>query len=609
MSSSPSSSESFGQSSGQFLHAPAGAPAGASTGISAAAAHHPPLLLEAVAGPHPLRVELAAEETHTLGRGVGCAVLLDDPATLVSRRHAQLAQTGGEWSLTDLGSRHGTRLNGVAIGANQTVPVRSGDLVSIGPWTLMLGLPARAGMTVGESTHGTINRRVTDDDRGTTGRTIKSIQPGEDAALASDRLQLLLQVAEAIHRADTLTQLSESVIGVLAAGTRFGNIAMLRPMASDGSVEVLALRTSGRVRPEHYRFSRSILLQAATGVVVIRSAMDSPGEIEASMVTLEIAEALCVPLMAEGVVLALLYLDNRGDGRNDDGRASRRPARAGEDRAFATAVGRMAGLAMRNLMSREISVRLAAREGEVAAAAAMQGMILPAERGAFPGVDYAARYRAGRDVSGDFFDVIALDDGRVAVAVGDVSGKGVGAAVLAVLTQGYLRGALCASGDMRDALGALQTFIWAKTGAERFVTLWLGVIDPAAGRLRYVDAGHGYAMLVEPGGRHTVLTEDGGPPLGATDNTVYQFAERDLPADAVLLLMSDGVIEQPSAAAASGTAESLEHFGVEGMMGRIDVSMPPNGIVDAIFAAVAEHAGTLQLADDATVVAVRRTGP
>lgn len=567
---------------------------------------NPPLILEAVAGPHPLRLELAADESHVFGRGVGCAVMLDDPATLVSRRHGMLTSSGGGWSLTDLGSRHGTRLNGVAIGANQPVPVRSGDLLSIGPWTLMLGLPGRQGTLIAESTHGTLSRRSTDDDRGTAGRTLKAIQPGDDAALASDRLQLLLQVAEAIHRADTLSQLADSVINVLAAGTRFGNIAMLRPMASDGSVEVLAIRTAAGVRAEQYRFSRSILQQAASGVVVVRSAADTPGEIEASIVTLEIDEALCVPLMAEGVVLALLHLDNRGASRTDEGRSNRRPARAGEDRAFATAVGRMSGLAMRNLMSREIGIRLAAREGELAAAAEMQGTILPADRGSFAGVDYAARYRAGRDVSGDFFDVQPLGDGRVAIAIGDVSGKGVGAAVLAVFTHGYLRGALNASGDLREALHALQAFIWTQTDSVRFVTLWLGVIDAGAGRMRYVDAGHGYAMLVD-GSSSGMLSEGGGPPLGATDSANYQFVERDFPTNAVLLLTSDGVIEQPSAADAAGSTTSLDHYGIERLAQMIDHTAELPTVVDSIFSALSAHAGTTEFADDATVVVVRRS--
>ncbi len=545
------------------------------------------LILEAVAGPHPMRVELREPRQLVLGRSAGSDVQLDDPTSIVSRRHAIIEpDVEGSWRLTDLASRHGTRLNGVAITADRAVPMRLGDLISIGPWTLMVGGPQQTGNTSGL-------RTLTDDDRATDGAGVRTVRANAvaDAALAGERVQLLLQVAEVIHRADTLPKLAEAVIEKLAAGTRFGNVAMLRPMAGDGSVEVIALRTESGVHPIQFRFSRSILQQASAGVIAVRSRVDAPVSDDHSIAQLDISEALCVPLLADGVVLAMLYLDNRHGRRSGRG--------GGDDQAFATAVGRIAGLAIRNLMQLDYGIRLAAAEAEIGAAASMQELILPEASGVVGAVEYAGRCRAGRVVSGDFFDVVPMPHGRTAIVIGDVSGKGVGASVLATLTQGFLRGILGGSPAPDEAAKALNSFLGARAEMEHFVTLWMGIIDPEARRVRYVDAGHGYAWLLRPGGETQPLNEGGGPPLGAIPHPNYVVAEAELPDGSVVLLSSDGVIEQP---AATGTDD---RFGTDRLVAVADASLPLETLIEQIYTAVFAFAAASDLADDATVVVGR----
>lgn len=547
------------------------------------------LVLESIAGPRELRAELSPKAPHVLGRGVGCEVLLEDPATLVSRRHAAMESIGGTWTISDLGSRHGTRLNGVTLAAGRTVPIRSGDLLTIGPWTLIVGIG-------GSAIAG--NRRVTDDDRGADTGRLTAIRTS-DSSLAGDRLALLLEAAEVLHRADSIDELGAQIIATVAAGTNYANVALLSPLASDGSVEVITLRSPVADRGESLRFSRSILQQASAGNTVVRGSADVPTDEEHSIVSLEITEALCVPLFVSGAVHALLYLDNRG-ARSV---SSTRAARSVDDRAFAIALARFAALALGGLRRREIEARLVESRAELEAAAQMQRLISPPASGSLAGIEWASRYRPGRVVSGDFCDVVTLDDGRVAFAVGDVSGKGVGAAVLGVMAQGFLRGALRETDSLVDSLCALDRFLWERAGGERFVTTWAGLFDPKTGMLTYVDAGHGYARLVRADGSVIALNEAGGPPICADGQSQFSCATLELPRDARVVVCTDGVIEQRSA---NSTAAHLDHFGVDRLIDMVDPAAAPEAIVERILAGVIAHGGTTDLSDDTTVLVVRR---
>jgi serine phosphatase RsbU (regulator of sigma subunit) len=462
----------------------------------------------------------------------------------------------------------------------------------------MVSLPEGASSGVGTSSGvgaaSTLGRRrLTDDDTSEGQRGVRTLRPGE-ATLAADRVRLLLQVAEGIHRSDDFSKLGEVALAAVAAGTRYGNVALLRPMAVDGSVEILALRTDEATSFARFRFSRSTLRQASAGLVVIRTAEDAPGHEGQSIADLHIMEAMCVPLTVDGVVVAFLYMDNRNSRRmGGDGE---------EDRQFAVAVGRVTALAWRNLSQRDMATRLATVSGELAAAARMQGMIMPAGSGRQAGVSWAGAYRPGRIVSGDFFDIVPLHDQRLALVVGDVSGKGVAAAVLAVLAQGFLRGMLLAGRPLEQVMAELHALVWARAEAERFVTLWLGVVDAERGLLWYVDAGHGIAHVLPAGGPPTALNDGGGPPLGALEEAQFQVIECAFPRDAMLLIASDGVVEQPVRAEA-GT----DRFGAERFLEAVQPIAGPVEAVGRVFDSLTAWAGGSEFADDATVLAARLT--
>jgi serine phosphatase RsbU (regulator of sigma subunit) len=207
-------------------------------------------------------------------------------------------------------------------------------------------------------------------------------------------------------------------------------------------------------------------------------------------------------------------------------------------------------------------------------------------------------------VGGDFFDVIPLGDGRVAVALGDVTGHGIAASVLMTAAQGFLHAALRCSDSVAAAVTDLNRFIYPRRPASSFLTLWVGLFDATAGTVTYVNAGHGYALLQAPGGDITML--DGGEdfPIGFDEDVPYGQTVAPLPAGGRALVISDGLVEQFD----PGRIEPHKQFGLEGVQAVLAKHATAEA-VGALFDAVFNHADSDTLQDDATAVMVTWSSP
>jgi serine phosphatase RsbU (regulator of sigma subunit) len=310
---------------------------------------------------------------------------------------------------------------------------------------------------------------------------------------------------------------------------------------------------------------------------------------------LNVSSAICVPLMLGATPAALLYLDSRG--------------RAGALRqgsaAFCVALGRMASLALGNLKRVDIERRQASMEAELTAAAEAQKWILPPREIKIGNVHIIGESRAGHFVGGDFFDIIQLADDRVAVALGDVSGHGVAASVLMTATQSFLHATLLANPDPGWAAIMANRFIHPRREGNRFVTMWLGIFDPRAGKLTYVDAGHGYGLMSHADGTLTTLNAERGLPLGVVDDSEYVVATTELKPESCVLVVSDGIIEQPRKAIDGAEREKRVQFDLGGVKDVLSTAGDGCDVISALFDAVVRHAGTTELSDDATAVMVR----
>ena len=192
--------------------------------------------------------------------------------------------------------------------------------------------------------------------------------------------------------------------------------------------------------------------------------------------------------------------------------------------------------------------------------------------------------------------------------MGDVAGKGAAAAIFMTTAQGFLHAALQEHGLPDRAMTQLNRFLTPRRPSDRFLTLWVGVLDPRARTLQYVDAGHGYAYLIDgSGGPPRQLDAGDNFPVGVADGFVYAAQTVELPDASQLVVVSDGMIEQESPPADGAVTSS--QFGQENVVKVASTLCLGSDPITPLFKAVTEHAGTSVLADDTTIVVVRYASP
>jgi serine phosphatase RsbU (regulator of sigma subunit) len=271
--------------------------------------------------------------------------------------------------------------------------------------------------------------------------------------------------------------------------------------------------------------------------------------------------------------------------------------------AFCVALGRIASLALANLKRVDMERRTERTNNDLKAASIAAKMILPRRTDKIGAFEYVGLSKSSLYVGGDFFDVIQISPTRLAVALGDVSGKGVEASVLMTATLGFLRAALQSHGELSRASNELNQFIAPRRPDSKFVTMWLGVLDSEKHTISYVDAGHSYALVRGKDGKFKQLNEGGGLPIGVDETIGYNVETTPIKAGDSLLIVSDGIVEQYGMVQREDGSLGREHFEIAGVQKawRANSADP---IAD-LFAAVVAHAGTDQLSDDATAVLVR----
>lgn len=547
-----------------------------------------------LAGPPIDAIELSPKPNGTvLGRHDDCDVRLPPTADKVSRFHARFQFDSDRWRIADLKSRWGTYLNGVKLTPGPDVPLNEGDLVRVTPWTFgFRSTPPTA--ACGIESHNDTQQMQT---------MVRAIKQEDARPLADDMLALLLESAAGIHASQDEASLAQVVLDVAIRGTGLSNAALLRPVDGSGRIEVVATESKGsgaipgKSPPIAIGglYSRSLLAAASSGIVAELSGI-SGADIAQSIVQMKISSAICVPLMLGQTVAAYLYLDSRGSGAT-----MLRPNAS----AFCLALGRMSGLALANLKRIDIERRQALMEAELSAGAEAQRWILPRRNGEFGSFRYLGECRPGQYVGGDFFDVIPLGEDRLAVALGDVSGKGIPASVLMTAAQGYLHAALREHGDPGRAVTDLNRFINPRRPESKFVTLWVGVFDGKTKSLHYVDAGHGWALTQSADGAFTHLSAGDGLPVGIMEDTRYQATTLPLSPGGKSLIVSDGIIEQFGPVTdAAGNVEQHQ-FGMEGVHQALKSIPPGADEVASLFERLKDYAGTDHFSDDATMVLVR----
>jgi len=237
-------------------------------------------------------------------------------------------------------------------------------------------------------------------------------------------------------------------------------------------------------------------------------------------------------------------------------------------------------------------------ERDLAAARDVQKSLLPKHLPEVPGYEFAAVTVPALEVAGDFYDFIRLDQHRVVVTVGDVSGKGLPAALLMAHTQASVRDVAHEASSASACTTLLNDRLVQSTGPEKFVTMVYAILDGSNHMLRYTNGGHNPPVCISEAGPRLLTT--GGPILGIIEGTTFEEEIISLAPGDLIVLYSDGVTEAMN--------EQQELFGDDHLQEFVARrrNTPAERLKEEILEAVRVHQRTAAQADDITLLIIRR---
>ncbi len=236
-------------------------------------------------------------------------------------------------------------------------------------------------------------------------------------------------------------------------------------------------------------------------------------------------------------------------------------------------------------------------ESEMQLAKRVQRDLQPKPQSTSPGMVFAASSIAADHVGGDFYDIFEATTGETTIVLGDVSGKGVSAALLVSVLQGAIRSSTSSRHEI--ACERINRMLCERTARARFATLFWGVFDPASGVLRYVNAGHTPPILIRHGQNRMERLDEGGPVLGLLPMARYFAGAVKIERSDTLVLFSDGVNEAAN--------KNEEEFGEDRLMETIleEPEAMPKELCDRLMKHVAAFANGGPAPDDRTLVVVQ----
>jgi phosphoserine phosphatase RsbU/P len=546
-------------------------------------------ILEGEVGGEILRLPLA-QGTYLIGRERHCDLALPDPA--VSREHAEVRVEPDRILLRDMGSRNGTWVNGVRL-VDQAA-LQTGDRVRICSVELTLkGRPvsSSAGSRGAESTDRLL---VEPESLQTSHRLAFASQSTPSALLSRPEGKLIEAIAEAgrlLAAHQPLEQVFETVLDVVEKMTHARRVLLLLQGEKGGLPVVRAARPP--MRPgESILLSRTLIeavMQGRESLLVTDVSQDDRFREQLSVVQQNIRAALVAPLIDSDQVIGLIYADT-GDPRviYDD-----------EQLQVLTLLAGLIAVKITTTRLTESQRERELLEQELNRAAQIQRSLLPKSLPEVPGYEILALQTPCRQVGGDLYEVMHLPDGKLILVVGDVSGKGMGAAILMSNVSATLR--LLAEEDLPllTLIRRLNLQVQRATEPMHFVTLFIGRLDPESGRLEYVNAGHNPPFLLAGDSPPREL-DSTGLPAGLFEDGRYSEAVVDLPRGSLLCVFSDGITE---------ACRDEDFFGEERLLASLQArpDRPLPLVSDGLLSDLNEFLAGGPAGDDMTLLLLRRT--
>jgi len=542
---------------------------------------------------NPRKLEVDREAV-SIGRAQGNDVTVADPNC--SSRHATIERAGESFVIRDEGSKNGTFVNGRRIECPAVLS--AGDEIALGSTTVTFDRPRMPRVKVidspGEATDASAVvpfLEILEQSSATDAKTSRLAAPA-DLKEENQVLQVMVRVSEALVAHKPLQELLEDIMDLIAENLPMDQcVLMLRGDASPG-LETRAARIQGRWSGgREIQVSRTIVSMAYDQhlSVIFSDAADPKLAAGGSIVQFGIKSALCVPIGDDQEVIGVLYADRHG--RSEPFKDA--------DLRLLTLLASTAAVKIQQ--AQQVAALIAAEKlrQELKIAASIQRDLLPQSLPSCEGYGMAGRAVPCLQVGGDYYDLVSLDCKRTGLVVADVSGKGVGAALLMASLRAWLHAELVHGSDLAAIVAKLNDFIHRCSDIHSFITFFFGDLDNETGALRFVNAGHNPPLVF---GRDGIARElpSTGLCLGMLAARPYEVGTAALEPGEVLVLYTDGITE-------SRNAEEKE-FGVDGLAGAVREEREKDApaILDAVFRRLTEFTACAEPFDDRTLVIVKR---
>ncbi len=567
-------------------------------------------------------LELSGERT-ILGRHPSCQIVLDNGS--VSRQHAQVLDYDGRYFVEDLHSRNGTQVNGASIRGR--TELHEGDEVQVCDYAFQFTrqatqpapAPAPARSSGRKSSVPLVaGLRETVDENDSDSSSV--VGPKSNAPLMSDgssviaaleagssarglrlnvrpevKLRAVLEISAALGRLlkldDVLPVILKSLFKIFPQAD-WGFVLL-----QEGDSDKLRIGAQWSRRPDsdvEVPISMTVVRQAMSEAQAILSA-DVMGDrrfrTSESLADLQLRSLMCVPLTdTAGTVLGVIQLSTLDVSQ---------PFNA-DDLDLLVSVTAQASLAVENATLHDTVLRQRDYERDMEFAAQVQHGFLPDQPPKLAGYEFADYYEAAFSVGGDYFDYVWLPDGRVALAIADVAGKGVSAALLMARLHASARYHLLSACSPSKAMNSLNVEVANSGVGFRFITLAFAVVDPKTNEVCIANAGHLPPVLRTADGRAELLgMNESGMPLGiAPDQQFEELSVKMQPGDS-LLFYTDGITEAMNS--------KSELFGKHRLIQAVaSCGAPARDLVKSLVTSVERFCDSSPQRDDICITAVRR---
>ncbi len=541
--------------------------------------------LQVMAGPLAGRLYKLDRDVMVIGRSPECDLVLEPKS--VSRRHAVILRVGSSYEIKDLESTRGTFVDGRRI--KQSAVLRDGETVRIGE--LLLGFSSRA-----------VKIQEDDGDQSTVYAAIDILNRSDSSfplVKPEDKLRALRLISQELGGALVLSEVLErvfkSLFEVFPRAER--GFVLLKEHGTERLIPELIVSRTGK--PGELSISKTILnrsLKDGQAILCHDVQEEFPDSTSASDAKLR--SLMCAPLLDQGgKPMGVMQIDTRdGRGRFEEG-----------DLDVLASVASQISAAVQNAQMHKVLIKQRELDHELQSARQVMLSLLPDRPAAVPGYDFWAYYEPARHVGGDYYGFIPVglaDSGeaeapRWAIAVGDVVGKGMPAALMAAKLSAEVRLYLRGNSQPEELLELLNRHFEDRSSIDMYITFILLVLDVASGRLRVVNAGHPPPLIhrrdghVEEFGRGV-----SGLPLFIMPGYEYESAETTLEPGETVILYTDGVTD---AVTASG-----DRLGEARLRRALATAQGAQAVGQQIIQAVQQHAADHPQFDDITLVAVSR---